>query len=396
MTITLTPEQSRAQDAVAAWLRDRSKPYFVLHGLAGTGKTTLAKHFAAQQSGVTLFGAYSGKAAEVLTRKGCPAQTLHSLIYKPTHERNAELVALRKELAECSDDAKERRLRRQIEALSQPKFVLNEASRLRNAALLIVDEVSMCSAELAADLLHFKVPLLVLGDPGQLPPIEGAGFFNQNPDFVLQEIHRQAAESPIIKLAMAARAGQALKRGDFPGPGGTSLVRYRKEMTADLCKNIEQIVCGSNKARLELNGDMRAARGFGGIFPQKGERLICLRNNPEQGLLNGQILTTSSDTRVSENKLTIFFEETGGQEIDIHRACFEAPHKLKGVDYRLRAKLNEFDFAAAVTAHKAQGSSWREVLVWADMWRWHAAHETFARWAYSAITRAEDRVVVAL
>ena len=68
----ITPQQDQALKAVSAWYKDpRSARFFYLGGYAGTGKTTLAKHFAASVSGVT-FCAFTGKAALVMRQKGCP------------------------------------------------------------------------------------------------------------------------------------------------------------------------------------------------------------------------------------------------------------------------------------------------------------------------------------
>ena len=50
--------------------------------------------------------------------------------------------------------------------------------------------------------------VLVLGDPAQLPPVKGGGFFTEaEPDVMLTEVHRQAADNPIIRLSMTIREG---------------------------------------------------------------------------------------------------------------------------------------------------------------------------------------------
>ena len=67
----------------------------------------------------------------------------------------------------------------------------------------------MVDAELGRDLMSFGVPLLVLGDPAQLPPIQGGGFFTDaEPDAMLTEVHRQAQDDPIVRLSMDIRAGR--------------------------------------------------------------------------------------------------------------------------------------------------------------------------------------------
>ena len=87
-------------------------------------------------------------------------------------------------------------------AYRMARFVLAN----RRAKLVIIDECSMVGAELGRDLLSFGVPVLVLGDPAQLPPVEDAGFFtNGQPDIMLSEVHRQAADNPIIRLSMDVR-----------------------------------------------------------------------------------------------------------------------------------------------------------------------------------------------
>ena len=88
--------------------------------------------------------------------------------------------------------------------------MLNAESALRDAKLLVLDEVSMVGPEMARDLLAFGKPILVLGDPGQLPPVKGEGAFNTDePDVLLTEVHRQAGDSAIIRLATWRARGQA-------------------------------------------------------------------------------------------------------------------------------------------------------------------------------------------
>ena len=69
----------------------------------------------------------------------------------------------------------------------------------------------MVDEELGRDLLSFGKPVLVLGDPAQLPPVKGGGFFTEaEPDIMLTEVHRQAADNPIIRMSMVVREGGRL------------------------------------------------------------------------------------------------------------------------------------------------------------------------------------------
>lgn len=391
MTITLTSEQSRAQDAVAAWLRDRPKPWFTLHGPAGSGKSSIAEHLVALQDGRTVAATFSGKAASVLRKKGFPgASTIHRLIYAPIAERNEELIDLRKKLETCTDTAEERRLMRRIEDLSAPKFTLKapEKCLLTGASLLVLDECSMVGSDLARDLLSFNVPILVLGDPYQLPPIEGGGYFDAKSDFALTEIHRQAAESPVIQLATAAREGRQLK----PGRYGDSMVTHRSKVTPDLALGVSQILSCSNKARIALNVENRVLRGFEGQWPRKGERLICLRNNPNSEILNGDQIELNADAE-DDGEATLKLH-TADRTYRVYKLCFTNPERLKAMPYNKRAACDEFDFAYCTTIHKFQGSQAPSVLLWDDLWSWDKEMQKRSR--YTGLTRAEDRVIVAL
>src|SRR5215207_4926675 len=175
-----SPQQEEALRRVAAWLKEGTPQLFRLFGYAGTGKTTLARHVAEAVEGEVAFGAFTGKAASVLRQKGChEASTIHSMIYR-TRE---------------SDEG-------------GPLFAINRSGPASQADLIVIDECSMVDAELGRDLLSFGKPVLVLGDPAQLPPVKGGGFFTDaEPDIMLTEVHRQARDNPIIRLSMTIRDG---------------------------------------------------------------------------------------------------------------------------------------------------------------------------------------------
>lgn len=197
-----SPQQELAIRSVRSWLKDPSgKQVFRLFGYAGTGKTTLAQELAKSVRGRVLYATFTGKASLVLQSKGCEdASTIHSLIYK----------------AEVDDRT------------GEADFILNDNSNLRGAGLLIVDEVSMVGEELANDLLSFNTRILVLGDPAQLPPVKDEGFFiNASPDVMLTEVHRQAAENPIIRMSMDIREGKRLKPGTYGGMNAVQRIEIK-------------------------------------------------------------------------------------------------------------------------------------------------------------------------
>src|SRR5437763_3838128 len=233
---TFTPHQDAALKAVADWLKARpgkngTPAVFRLFGYAGTGKTTLARHIAEGVSGEVKFAAFTGKAARVMRRKGCDgASTIHSLIYR-ARESGEET----------------------------PTFELWDDAPASKAALIVIDECSMVDAELGRDLMSFGVPVLVLGDPAQLPPIAGGGFFTDaEPDAMLTEVHRQAQDDQIVRLSMQVRAGQRLLPGEY---GLTSVVK-REAFDPQRALETDQILVGRNNTRRAYNGRIRERRGF--------------------------------------------------------------------------------------------------------------------------------------
>ena len=259
------PAQDAALKAVGDWLKAKpgtnGRPQvFRLFGYAGTGKTTLAKHLADHADGEVKFAAFTGKAASVMRGKGCRgASTIHSLIYR-ARESGEEV----------------------------PSFDLWEEAPASEAELIIIDECSMVDVELGRDLLSFGVPLLVLGDPAQLPPIQGGGFFTEaEPDVMLTEVHRQAVDDPIIRLSMEIRAGEYLE----PGRYGETEVVAKADLDPQRVLEADQVLVGRNATRRAYNLRMRERRGFEGLMPSAGDKLVCLRNNRKKALFNGGLWT---------------------------------------------------------------------------------------------------------
>src|SRR4029077_431772 len=226
-----SPQQDAALKAVAEWLkakpgRGQTPLVFRLFGYAGTGKTTLARHVAEGVDGKVLFAAFTGKAALVMRSKGCAgASTIHSLIYK-TRENGAEV----------------------------PSFDLWDDAPASKAKLIVIDECSMVDAELGRDLKSFAVPLLVLGDPAQLPPIQGGGYFNDAArDPLLTEVPRQAQDNPIVRLSMEIREGRRLA----PGTYGETQVVARSALDPQRVLDADQVLVGRNATRRAYNGRLR-------------------------------------------------------------------------------------------------------------------------------------------
>lgn len=359
-------QQDKALTAVADWISaPGGAQVFRLFGYAGTGKTTLARHIAEHVDGEVQFAAFTGKAALVLREKGCgEARTIHSLIYRP-QDIDAE----------------------------EPSFVLNDESPAAQAKLIVIDECSMVDEELGRDLLSFGKKILVLGDPAQLPPVKGGGFFTEvDPDLMLTEVHRQAADNPIVRLSMRIRDGERLAPGDH----GAMKILLRSQIDAELVKSADQVLVGLNKTRKAYNRRLREILGFKEELPEVGEKLVCLRNDKAKGLLNGAIFRVHKATGVrrARYRMSLVSDETPGAKpvrVGVIPALLNGDEDK--VSFVQRRDSDEFDYGYALTVHKAQGSQWDKIVLFDESF---AFRENRERWLYTGVTRAAKQLTVVL
>jgi exodeoxyribonuclease-5 len=391
-------QQSKAFKKVFAWLGSSrsSQQVFKLLGYAGSGKTTAAREIAAAveagengiRRGTVLFAAYTGKAASVMMKAGCAgASTIHSLIYR----------------------AKVDPLTGSISGFSR-----NEESPLKYARLLILDEVSMVDEDMARDLLSFGVQILVLGDPKQLRPIKGYGYFTQGEaDVMLTTIERVAAENPLIWLATEIRNERMPKPGRY---GDSRIFKPGRAMRDEDIAGADQLIVGMNRTRHALNKRYRMLSGAYDVdteFPIKGERLMCLKNNKQTGLLNGTQWICSTPVTKQIQKLKdpkrpakgseptniegLFFRVLGldlydseGNGLILNTSCstHHFDRNLPEPPWRDIAGTDEYDFAFAGTVHKMQGSQFPFV---AGIDESHVFQDQRWEHLYTMLTRASER-----
>ncbi len=367
---SFTPHQDSALKAVADWLkakpgRGATPPVFRLFGYAGTGKTTLARHIADGVDGSVKYAAFTGKAALVMRNKGCDgASTIHSLIYR-TRESGEE----------------------------QPSFELWDDAPASKAKLIVIDECSMVDAELGRDLMSFGTPLLVLGDPAQLPPIQGGGFFtNQEPDSMLTEVHRQAQNDPIVRMSMTIREGGTLETGRF----GDSEVIPRGALDPERVMSADQVLVGRNNTRRAYNMRIRQKQGIEEPLPVAGDKLVCLRNNRKKALFNGGLWRVKARAQSKSKIITMRVspdEDFGGRvtKVSVRADCFGG--QIEEIPWEQRKPYDEFDYGYVLTVHKSQGSQWDDVVLFDESF---AFQDSRARWLYTGITRAAKRLSVVI
>ena len=438
---TLSMHQEGAVNAVRDWFDEFYQPFFYLGGYAGTGKSTILPMII-DALGLSVsdiaFCAPTGKAAKVMGEKlrafglNVVPTTIHSLIYIPKGQRVdvllSESMALQERIHTLRDlvskgfasnpeqdelsnaEKRHTNLEHDLEEAlaatrsSGPSFTLNASSGLKEKKLIVVDEASMVGQDIASDLLSFGIPLLAVGDPGQLPPVrDEAGLTGGDPDYFLTEIHRQALDNPIIRLATDARNGISLKVGNY-GDGVRVIERIKDDVTYDP-DFAAQLICGTNKRRWMITNRLRKdSLGIKTRAPIADEPLIVCRNSKDPVLVNGEFvrvvesvpefITGASDCVVkirteAGNEHTVrayqgLFEEHRAQEKGYASCSAKQAHfsKIKNV---------HLDYGWVITAHKSQGSQWDSVIVHDES---GAFKDDSAKWLYTAVTRAAKSLVV--
>lgn len=389
----LNAQQQEAKEKIQAWLSEPGQQIFRLFGYAGTGKTTILKDVLNDYYYYyyPCICAYSGKAAEVLRRKGLPAKTIHSALYMP--RRKDELLEdIYYRLKGDLSITERHELEQKALDLQKPAFNPNPEGDMALSSFIVLDEVSMVNEELARDILSLGKKVLVVGDPGQLPPIEGGGYFIEaEPDAMLTQIERQQAGDPIIIAATQARQGMPLKFGG-------SFTRTERPSQAGL-HEYDQVLAGTHKTRYFWTKYIRDRLGLFGVLPEgkPGEKIIMRKNYKDLKLFNGQPVTMEPTGKGTEKGFYADIITEDGRRVSnvlVYAGLFQNHHDgqeqqrkiYDGTTPGVRA-----DWAHVLTVHSAQGSEWDRVFL-LDDWRWNDRE----KWLYTAITRAAKEMSLAV
>ena len=358
------------------------EPWTCIAGYAGSGKSTLVT-FIIQALNLdyedVAYVAYTGKAALVLKEKGCPnATTAHRLLYQ-SYPRN--------------DGTFYHKIKRPLD---------------HPYKLIVVDEISMLPKDMWDLLLTHKIPIIALGDPGQLEPIGEDNGVLEHPHIFLDEVMRQAQESEIIRLTMDIRDKKPLKLFK----GNEVQIYSANELCDGMLNWADQILCGKNVTRKYLN-NLRRKQLFDteDATPLVGDKIICLRNDydivsnsGEDPLINGMVGTLSSVKFIkgypflgtgmigtfSLNEEDKFEDLNMDLKIFIAGKPFVNKDNFKKIPKPMKPK--EFDYGYAITYWKAQGSEWDNVLVLEE--NWPRQEDSHRRALYTAATRAKKKLVI--
>ncbi|MCA8879891.1 MAG: ATP-dependent helicase [Rhodobacteraceae bacterium] len=429
---------------------------FVVLGKAGSGKTLLLTQlFAAlREVGVEIVSgdyeprrrrerrslailAPTNKAASVLRTRGVPATTIHRVLYSPVYHPDFEKIAdwltgngIRPEAGVLSDAALDRaaeafRLHNSVPAalalagLRGSDFITGWKRREEPLDIGLVDEASMLDSRQFEDLCEIFPTLILFGDPAQLAPVGQSGemvFDRLPPDrqVYLSRIHRQSRDNPILDLAHALGDPQ-LDFRDFERMVEAAARRDDRvvmagRVEADLMAR-SPVLVWRNATRVRLIQAFRAAFGAPGDALLPGEPLICdglelpLKHRKRRlelearGLIKGaQVIYLGPGSRSGFSRLYVI----GAPDPRVSAATIikiEHPGEEEPFIPSAARMGAAFLHGSAVTIHKAQGSQWPDVQVFApDLYaaarsgRNEAGLPLWKRLAYVAITRAEERL----
>lgn len=359
-----------------------------------TGKTTCLAHLAKQLQDMGIshaFCAYTGKAANVLRRKLRRVNvypefcgTIHSMMYEPDADDTGAVTNWNRR-----------------ESLPY--------------GLIIVDEASMVDEDVFNDLRSYGIPILAVGDHGQLPPVKGKFNLMNDPMLRLEVIHRQAKENPIIRLADYVRRTGCFPRRLLMASHPNLMLRVGRTIPESWLSDImpspahswnAAILTYSNASRVAHNQAFIARHGV--TIPAQ---MIWLRNIKYDGIQisNGQrclLVDLGPENKWRQRAAKFYFPDEGylvscyvfWPQVGLAKTLdnFDDAKAISGVKARTWPAIGALvDHGYSLTTHKAQGDQWDSVIV--EAYRPSQVEpDDFRRWLYTSVTRAVNtaRIVV--
>jgi exodeoxyribonuclease-5 len=348
--VGLTLEQDNAMRILLDRHNDKEK-ISVLQGIAGSGKSFLLsyliQHLGYEENEVA-FATYTGTAAKILMKQGLNASTIHQLIYTPIIRRGI-CVGFRKKITED----------------------------LLGLKLIIIDEFSMVPQNILTDLLSYHIPIIFVGDQAQLPPIGEPNKLIHTAHAILTEPMRQALDNPILWAANEVRLGNHLPYGLH---GDILFVGAKSNLKEEWLRPEVKILVGLNATRNTLNLQMS-----GSAIPLTGHQIIFLKNDWTTMITNGTIANIRKLKNIGWARYELEVELDDGIIIEDYVA-----------DFQKQSKPNKqfFDFAYAITCHRAQGATYDSPGLIIDESQYFKEYRN--HWLYTALTRFTGNSNVAI
>ena len=412
----LSKDQIEAKKTILDWIHSsRRAAYITMGGYAGTGKSSLIAEVrkSLPPRWKVAFCAYTGKASGVMKDKLISANainnndyvgTIHSLCYRPREDPDTKLIVF-------------------------------ERVPYIGYDLVVVDEASMVNKELFNDLRSYGIPMLFVGDHGQLPPISTDDFnLMSNPFIRLEEVHRFGNNNALLDLSVMARNGDSIPFKVFDDK--VAKVKESDPLVNDFIQNHLKdfsdgvCLCGTNNTRVDVNQLIRLNLGviedIDDKIPRIGDRVVCLKNNKNlvEPIYNGMLGRLESigtvdkfdeaymvrvnvddgfthDGMVAKQHFGEMKYSADGKEFVTMKELMNLKTNLTVMERkRLRGKLGKrkiyldaFDFGYCLTVHKAQGSEWGNVLLFEETsGYWDSDYRN--KWLYTAVTRSSDRLLI--
>lgn len=385
-----------------------------LGGYAGTGKSTLIAEVrkSLPDNWRVAFCAFTGKATGVMKEKLLKVNalngndiisTIHSLCYSVREDPETKQKVFHR----------------------RPYLDYN---------LIIVDEASMVNKDLFNDLRYYRIPLLFVGDHGQLPPISTDDFnLMSNPVIKLEEVHRFGEDSALLDLSIMARQGEDIpfKRFDEhvvkTNENDPIVNDFIMNNLGDFSNGI--CLCATNNTRVDVNQLIRLNYGIisdiEDKIPRLNDRVVCLRNNHSlaEPIYNGMLGTIRglSTVRQIEDAYSLSAEmddgfiynglanrepfgqmkyKEDGKEFITVRELMQMKSKLTVFERKKLRKMgskklyfDSFDFGYCLTVHKSQGSEWGNVMLFEEACgAWDDDYKR--KWMYTAITRSNNNLLI--
>jgi len=280
---------------------------------------------------------------------------------------------------------------------TRPKaYFASRKVSLGRLKLIIIDEASMINDNIVEDVKNLGIKLCLVGDAAQLPPVKGKNSYMENPDVEIKTIHRQGADSPILKMANALIEGTGILE-NWENSVDCNVISYSdfEGFRDKLIKAKWQFLTAMNIDKDMINKRARVVLGHHSKFPERGDILLALGGHKDSGVVNGtqaEAVTDFTESEIEHDSIRhwviqgrVKIRETGEViRVTIRRDCF-----LSGKIYEYGKGESQWEYGYAMTVHKSQGSSWENVVY---IYKPFPTAEN--KLNYTAATRASKKLIV--